>query len=275
MTSNTVSAVVSAYNEERHIQRLVRSLSDQTLTPHEIIVVDDGSTDATGSLAREEGAQVIRVDHAGPATGRNVGARHATGEVLVFVDGDMACSPTFIECLTAPIFCGETLGTFTREIYVGEPANAWSRSYCHIRRLGYPRLLPAEYPDTSANFRSISRQAFVEVQGYDDVGYGEDMTLAAKLGALAQAASGATCEHYNPDTPREIFENARWIGRGHDVQFVPHPVLDNLPTTALARGLRDLARGAPLRVLVARQIYSAGFLLGMLKRRRDPRKHAK
>lgn len=270
-----ISVVVSAYNEERHIERLVRSLSEQTVVPDEVIVVDDGSSDRTASVARRVGAQVLMISHAGPAVGRNVGARHATGEVLVFVDGDMACSPTFVECLTAPIVSGQVVGTFTRDIYVGEPANAWSRSYCYIRRLGYPRLLPADFPDTSANFRSISRQAFLDVHGYDDVGYGEDMTLAPKLGALAAAARGASCEHYNPDTPIEIFQNARWIGRGHDVQFVTHPVRDNLPTAALTRGLRDLARGAPRRVLVARQIYSAGFLLGMLQRRRNPTRHAK
>jgi len=270
-----VSVVVSAYNEERHIERLLRSLSEQTLAPYEVIVVDDGSTDATASLARSVGAQVITIVHAGPAIGRNVGARRATGEVLVFVDGDMACSPTFVECLTASIFTGQAVGTFTRDIYVGEPANAWSRSYCYIRRLGYPRLLSADSPDVSANFRSISRQAFLGVHGYDDVGYGEDMTLAPKLGLLATAAPGAACDHYNPDTPREIFQNARWIARGRDVQLVPHPVRDNLACTALSRGLRDLARGAPVRVLVARQIYSVGFLLGMLQRRRRPARHAK
>jgi hypothetical protein len=111
--------------------------------------------------------------------------------------------------------------------------------------------------------------------GYDDVGYGEDMTLASKLRVQAHAAPGAVCWHFNPDSVSEIFENARWIARGHDVQAIAHPVRDNLPTASFVKALRDLRCGAPLTVLVARQIYSAGFLIGLAQRRRNPTVHAK
>jgi hypothetical protein len=187
----------------------------------------------------------------------------------------MTCSPRFLETLTAPIAGGEAIGTFSKEIYIGEPANAWSRSYCHIRRIGYPRLLSEDFPERWANFRAIDREAFLAVGGYDDVGYGEDMTLASKLGVQAHAASGAICWHFNPDSVSEIFENARWIARGHDVQAIAHPVRDNLPTTSFVKALRDLRRGAPLTVLVARQVYGAGFLIGLAQRRRNPAAHAK
>lgn len=275
MTRPQVSVVVSAYNEERHIVRLLRSLYSQTLAAHEIIVVDDGSTDDTAILAEGAGARVIKAYHAGPAVGRNLGAQVATGETLAFVDGDMACGSRFLEALTAPIACGECIGTFSKEIYVGEPANTWSRSYCHIRRIGYPRLLGEDFPERWANFRAIDREAFLAVGGYDDVGYGEDMTLASKLRVQARAAPGAVCWHFNPDSASEIFENARWIARGHDVQAIARPVRDNLPTTSFVKALRDLRRGAPLTVLVARQIYSVGFLIGLAQRRRNPTVHAK
>jgi GT2 family glycosyltransferase len=267
--------VVSAYNEERHIARLVRSLQGQTLKAFEVIVIDDGSTDHTASRAEQAGATVLRVDHAGPAAGRNTGAQAASGEILVFVDGDMACAPEFLAALAAPIRRGEAIGSFSKEIYVGEPANTWSRAYCHIRRIGYPRLLGDDFPERWPNFRAISRQAFLSVGGYDDVGYGEDMTLAPKLGVQAIAAPGAICWHFNPDSASEIFENARWIARGHDVRAVAHPVRENLPTRAFAKAMRDFLAGAPSTIFPARLAYSAGFLIGLAQRRIDPTNHAK
>jgi O-antigen biosynthesis protein len=270
-----VSVVVCAYNEERHVERLIHSLQLQTLPAFELIVIDDGSTDDTAARAERAGASVISVEHAGPAAGRNSGARAATGEILVFVDGDMACAPGFLAALTAPITRAEAIGTFSKEIYVGEPANAWSRAYCHIRRIGYPRLLSDDFPERWPNYRAVSREAFLSVGGYDNVGYGEDMTLAPKLGVEAVAAPGAVCWHFNPDSVSEIFENARWIARGHDVQAVAHPVRENLPTVALVRAVRDFRRGAPPTIFLARQSYSAGFLIGLAQRRTDPTNHAK
>jgi glycosyltransferase involved in cell wall biosynthesis len=266
--TRSVSVVVAAYNEQRHIVRLLDSLCDQTLPPVEVIVVDDGSSDATAALARAAGARVLATAHRGPAHARNYGAHHARGEILVFADGDMACSRGYVEALAGPIAAGRAVGTFTKEIYVGQPANGWSRSYCYIRRLSYPRILPRDFPDRWTNFRAVRRDTFLSVGGYDDVGYGEDMTLAPKLGALADVSPGAVCWHFNPDSLREIFDNARWIARGHDVQQVAHPVRSNLPTAALSKAIRELAAGAPPQVVPARVAYSCGFLLGLLDRAR-------
>jgi glycosyltransferase involved in cell wall biosynthesis len=273
--AKTVSVVVAAYNEDRHIARLLESLGAQTLPPDEVIVVNDGSTDRTANVARESDARVLSIPHQGPARARNHGAHHATGEILVFVDGDMVCSSEYVAALTRPIARGAAVGTFTKEIYVGQPANGWSRSYCCIRRLSYPRLLPIDFPDEWEAFRAVSRAAFLQVGGYDDVGYGEDMTLAPKLGELAIAAPGAVCWHFNPDSPREIFENARWIARGHDVQQVAHPFKSNLPSAAVRKAIQELAEGAPIEIMCARLAYSCGFLLGLTDRRREPSRHSK
>src|SRR5450759_4811738 len=68
-----VSVVVSAYNEERHVERLIHSLHVQTLPAYEVIVIDDGSSDDTAARAERAGATVLTVAHAGPAAGRNRG----------------------------------------------------------------------------------------------------------------------------------------------------------------------------------------------------------
>src|SRR3954471_11744061 len=84
-----ISFIIPAHNEEAWVGQCVsaiRSGAESLGEAHEIIVVDDASSDATASLARREGAQVIRVEHRHIAATRNAGAQHAHGAILFFVD---------------------------------------------------------------------------------------------------------------------------------------------------------------------------------------------
>lgn len=271
----TTSVVIAAFNEEQHIARLLSSLSNQTRAPLDIIVVDDGSHDRTAEIAQHFGARVIRMPHRGPAVARNAGAEAARGDVLVFIDGDMAVCSTFLERVVAPIEERGEVGTFTKEIWVGNPQNPWAQAYAAIRRLAFPRLLGPDFPDRWENFRAVRREAFMAAGGYDNVGYGEDMTLASKLGCLAAAAPGARCLHFNPDSAAEVFANGRWIGRGHDIEQVEHPWRDNNPLRATSLGLRETARQRSWVALFARLAYHAAVMLGLLEQRFNRGTHAK
>ena len=86
-----ISFIVPAHNEEAWVGRCVsaiRSAMELVGEPNEVLVVDDGSTDATGLVAQQQGAQVIRVEHRQIAATRNAGAWQARGEILFFVDAD-------------------------------------------------------------------------------------------------------------------------------------------------------------------------------------------
>ena len=83
-----VSVVVPAFNEEPAIGGLVRALREGAPW-HEIIVVDDGSSDATEARAREAGASVVRHPYnKGNGAAVKTGIRRATGEYVLIVDGD-------------------------------------------------------------------------------------------------------------------------------------------------------------------------------------------
>ena len=83
-----VSVVVPAFNEEPAIGGLVRALREGAPW-HEIIVVDDGSSDATEAQAREAGAIVVRHPYnKGNGAAVKTGIRRATGEYVLIVDGD-------------------------------------------------------------------------------------------------------------------------------------------------------------------------------------------
>jgi glycosyltransferase involved in cell wall biosynthesis len=271
----SISVVISAFNEAEHIARLLQSLRRQSRQPAEMIVVDDGSVDRTAAIVASMEVTALRVPHRGPAVGRNIGARAASGDVLVFLDGDMACAPQFIERLVQPIIDG-AIGTFTRDIYVGNPSNRWSRCYSTMRGLEQGRLLPSTFPSSWDNFRAIRRDAFLSVGGYDDVGYGEDRTVAAKLRAHAVVAPGAECWHFNPSSLREIFSNGRWIGRGPQIRRVRPPWRDHTLPRVVGSIRRDIRSGLPPMLAVAgRAAYHLGVVVGLLDSVVRPGRHWK
>ena len=89
-----VSVIMPAYNCERFIAAAVESVIAQTEPDWELIVVDDGSTDATAALARDFAARDPRVrvhtqpNSGRPACARNAGLRHARGAAVAFLDAD-------------------------------------------------------------------------------------------------------------------------------------------------------------------------------------------
>jgi len=85
-----VSCVIPAYNAERWLADALRSVLDQTYSPVEAIVVDDGSTDRTFELATSFGERVLamRQPNAGPAVALNHGIRASRGEFIAFLDAD-------------------------------------------------------------------------------------------------------------------------------------------------------------------------------------------
>jgi glycosyltransferase involved in cell wall biosynthesis len=83
-----VSVVIPAYNEEGAIGAVVAAARAQA-TWHEVLVVDDGSKDATAARAEEAGARVVRHPYnKGNGAAVKTGLRHATGEVVLLMDAD-------------------------------------------------------------------------------------------------------------------------------------------------------------------------------------------
>ncbi len=91
LKSHSVSVIVPVYRGGVAFRRCLECLCTLTPAPHEIIVVEDGSSDGSGQLAIDAGARVICApQNEGPASARNRGAAIATGEILFFVDADVA-----------------------------------------------------------------------------------------------------------------------------------------------------------------------------------------
>ena len=90
-----VSVVVPVYNAEEFVGAAIESLLAQDYSSFEVIVVDDGSSDASADVAGSfPGVQVVRQSNAGPAAARNAGIERARGEFVAFHDADDLVPPT-------------------------------------------------------------------------------------------------------------------------------------------------------------------------------------
>jgi acetyltransferase-like isoleucine patch superfamily enzyme len=114
-----VSIIIPAFNAAATIIETLKSTQSQEFQDFEIIVVDDGSTDATVEVVRREfpDVRVIQQENTGPAAARNHGVAEAQGEWLAFLDADDTWLPWRLslqlelakQCPGAVMFCGLTV----------------------------------------------------------------------------------------------------------------------------------------------------------------------
>lgn len=104
METELISVIVPVYNVERYLCRCVDSILHQTYRNLEVLLVDDGSTDASGAICDEYAAQEERVTavhqkNGGLSAARNAGLERAQGTYLCFVDSDDFLDSRMLETL--------------------------------------------------------------------------------------------------------------------------------------------------------------------------------
>lgn len=111
---STLAVIVPAYNAAATLPECLAALRRSRRQADEIILFDDGSTDATAQIARSYGARVISGEKRaqGPAVGRNLAAAAAAAPIVAFVDADVEVAPETLGKLEAPIASGQAVATF-------------------------------------------------------------------------------------------------------------------------------------------------------------------
>ena len=160
MNKPKVSVVIPVYNGEKYILETIKSVQDQTYDNVEVIVVDDGSTDTTFSLVKNQVSVAIQQENAGVAAARNVGIAKATGGYLAFIDADDKWDPRKLEIQIAYMeehpevsytftnhirFLDDTLDTFpewSREEGQNKELTGYIPSSLVVRRNDFDKIGP-------------------------------------------------------------------------------------------------------------------------------------
>ena len=181
-----ISVVVCAYNEAATIDECLTSIENLTYPDYEIILVNDGSRDATGDIARRHASvRVLDIPNGGLSAARNVGLEHAAGEIVAYTDGDVRVDPDWLTHLVRPFLTSDVVGAGGPNLV---PADDPPMAQCIARAPGSPTQVMlddriAEHvPGCNMAFR---RDALLEVGGFNPIYLraGDDVDICWRLQA--------------------------------------------------------------------------------------------
>lgn len=211
------SAIIPARDEEAFLGACLDALAAQRVPGVELecIVVDNGSTDGTVSLARQRGAKVV--DAGGVPLGelRNLGVQRARGEVLAFVDADITVQPGWLAAALAHL---QEPGVVAAGCYPRVPdGSTWVQRHWSqlVRRAGEGPRDVGWLP--SANLL-VRREPFERSGGFDArLASCEDADLTFRLGQQGRIVYDHAIDalhHREPPDLRAFFRKELWHGHG-------------------------------------------------------------
>jgi GT2 family glycosyltransferase len=194
-----VTVVVVCWNSADVLGRCLRQLLEQDYGNYEIVVVDDGSDDETRAVAERElgggrGKVVASPVNRGCPHARNLGLRHAKGEIVAFIDADGFAAPSWLGELVAAFAGDETIGGVASTVFFADDPLAINGAGGTVNRQGwaadlsmnesYERAeLAAEALYPMGCGMAVRRAAVERVGGFDDrmLNYYDDVDYGVRL----------------------------------------------------------------------------------------------
>ncbi|MFC5576881.1 glycosyltransferase [Lysobacter niabensis] len=180
-----ISFIIPAHDEARLIGAALASIEAAAAAlslAHEVIVVDDASSDATGAIAGAMGARVLRVEHRHIAATRNAGARAAQGDRFFFVDADTQVNADVVRAALRALDSGAVGGGCTVQL---PGLVAWHQRTALALALPVLRMTRI----APGCFQFCTRAAFEATGGYDEGLFAaEDIVMSRALARLGRFA---------------------------------------------------------------------------------------
>ncbi len=233
----TVSVIVCAYNAADTLEECLKSLVAQTYPDYEIIVINDGSKDATGDIARRYPVRLIEIANGGLSAARNLGLANATGEIVAYTDADVRADEDWLRYLVRPMIDGDFSGSGGPNVVPHD--DPWV-AQCVARAPGGPThvLLDdrvAEHvPGCNMAFR---RDALAAVGGFNPVYLraGDDVDVCWRLQAKGYRigfAPSALVWHHHRSSVKAYWrqqvgygEGETWLDAHHPEKFISGQML--------------------------------------------------
>jgi len=248
------SIVIPALNEEEHIEHLLRSIYEQDYRPIEVIVVDDGSTDATKQIVKKFCDQITNSDFIlsltetgnsekkGAAIARNIGIKKSNGKYILLIDADcLLNNKTIISELTQKLQSNRIVGF--RDIVL---VDNWLEQNLMLDAGNPPYATPAQY-----SHLAFSREIVEQFRFDPQLGVGEDSEFLLRLknaGKLEITTINTTGGIHLPHTLNEYGRQSFWAGKTRWLFLKKHP-------TKKAK-LATIGRAMPALILTTTAITS-------------------
>lgn len=174
--SKSISVIIPAHQAEKYIAQAVDSVRQQSWAGEmEIIVIDDGSTDATAEAAQALEVTVLRKPQGGAASARNMGLRAATGELIVLLDADDQLTAGSLDAMYSAMQAGGVDAVFAMaEDFISPELTEVQKAQLKPRPAPYGGVLPG--------CSLIRRQVFDAIGLFDDtMKSGETVAWLLKL----------------------------------------------------------------------------------------------
>jgi len=187
----TYSIIVAVFNRPDEMDELLESLTQQTVRDFEVVVVEDGSTQPSEEVCARYADRLeiayFSKPNSGPGPSRNYGCERARGQVMIFLDSDCTCPPTWLEHIEqGRIQQGwDAFGGPDRE-HEGFSATQKAISYAMTSVLttggirGSKRRVGGAFHPRSFNM-GLSRRVFEATQGFSPMRFGEDIDLSIRI----------------------------------------------------------------------------------------------
>jgi glycosyltransferase involved in cell wall biosynthesis len=181
-----LSVIVPAYNCETTITECLRALRTSTYSDFEVIVVDDGSRDATASRAEPLADRVIRLDHnVGASMARNVAIGASSGDIVVNIDADVLVTPDTLQTIAAFLGSHPEIDAVTGKLGKQHPDPGFFSQYKNLYMHDIFRRLPSRVAFLYGSVHALRR----EIAGleYDrDIRRAHDTALGQHLHGLGK-----------------------------------------------------------------------------------------
>jgi glycosyltransferase involved in cell wall biosynthesis len=236
------SVVVCAYQAEATIGECLRSLTELDYPDYEVLVVDDGSTDATAQIARRFPVRLLPRGRPGLSGARNVGLEQAEGEIVAYIDADAQADPDWLTYLTLAL---EVPGTAGAGGLNPAPLDDPPVAQCVARAPGGPIhvLLDDERAEHVPGCNmAFWRERLVEIGGFDPVykAAGDDVDVCWKLldrGYEIRFHPSALVWHRRRDSVRAFWRQQLGYGKAEALVERNHPDKFNSLGQATWRGV--------------------------------------
>jgi glycosyltransferase involved in cell wall biosynthesis len=165
-----LSVVIPIHNGANHLPQCLKALRASTRPPDEIVVADDSSTDDSAAIARSGNCKLVelKAGPCGPATARNRGVRATSGDIIVFIDCDVAVHPNALRLMEEQFLADDNLSAVFGS-YDDAPTNrGWVSQYRNLLHHYVHQVSRREAFSFWAGCGAIRRKAFEGADGFDE-----------------------------------------------------------------------------------------------------------